>query len=64
VTQNLGNIGGQEEYSASALEAYRILLKLYPGDRVYAKGFCWAIYDRASAHELFGRYPDALAELS
>ncbi|MBL8814129.1 MAG: hypothetical protein JNM43_28430, partial [Planctomycetaceae bacterium] len=64
VTQNLGNIGGQEEYSASALEAYRTLLELYPDDRVYARGFCWAVYDRASAHELFGRYQDALAELS
>ena len=64
VTQNLGNVGGQEEYTASALEAYRTLLKLYPDDRVYAKGFCWAVYDRAYAHELFGRYRDALAELS
>jgi serine/threonine protein kinase/tetratricopeptide (TPR) repeat protein len=64
VTQNLGNIGGQEEYTASALEAYRTLLELYPDDRVYARGFCWAIYDRASAHELFGRYQHALAELS
>jgi serine/threonine protein kinase len=64
VTQNLGNVGGQEEYTASALDAYRTLLELYPDDRVYSRGFCWAIYDRASAHELFGRYPDALAELS
>ncbi len=64
VTQNLGNIGGQEEYSASALKAYRTLLELFPDDRTYAKGFCWAVYDRAYAHELFGRYQDALAELS
>lgn len=64
VTQNLGNIGRQEEYSASALEAYRTLLELYPDDRVYARGFCWAVYDRASAHELFGRYQEALEELS
>ncbi len=64
VAQNLGNVGDQEEYTASALEAYRTLLELYPDDRVYARGFCWAIYDRASAHELFGRYQDALAELS
>ncbi|MFO1002277.1 MAG: serine/threonine-protein kinase [Planctomycetaceae bacterium] len=64
ICQNLGNLGGQQEYTAKALKYYRALIDLSPDDRILVKGFCWASYDRSYAHELFGRYPDALAELS
>jgi serine/threonine protein kinase len=64
ICQNLGNVGGQEEYSANALTYHRTLMAVSPEDRSLVKGFCWASYDRSYAHEIFGRHPEALAELS
>ena len=64
VCGQVGDVGLQEQYSRSALELYRKLIKRFPEDRNYCRGFAWACYDRSYSHEFFERTKVALDEMT